>query len=82
MKNRMKLTFLAGSLLLMFISMNRSYAQDLQATKPIFEDGEAQVVKAFEDPDMASDLSPNGIPWKSRGFGPDRSRLFLGAHLC
>ena len=30
----------------------------------------------------ASDLSPNGTPWKLRGFWPDRSRLFFGARLC
>jgi len=30
----------------------------------------------------ASDLSPNGTPWKLRGFQPNQSRWFFCARLC
>lgn len=43
-----KLTLLIVSFLLITVVL----AQNTQHAKPIFKDGEAQIVKAFEDPDM------------------------------
>ena len=36
----------------------------------------------LEDIDLASDLSANGTPWKSRGVRPDRPLLFCAARPC
>jgi len=52
MKNLKKLTFLLGTVVLLNISGNNLSAQEMQPAKPYFENGEAQTVKAFEDPDL------------------------------
>ncbi|MCY1720724.1 Xaa-Pro dipeptidyl-peptidase [Prolixibacteraceae bacterium Z1-6] len=43
-----KLTLLIAGIFLIGVL----FAQEMQPAKPVFENGEAQIVKAFEDPDM------------------------------